>query len=247
MAPSALTAPNRRSVEGVGGMEEFLFGASSALWLGLLTSLSPCPLATNIAAISYVSRRVDSTRQVLFAGLLYTLGCMLAYLGLALVLVNTALSVPRVSLFLQKYTHLWLGPILVIIGMFLIGLLPLNLGGGGVSERLQHRVDTMGIWGALLLGFVFALSFCPTSAALFFGNVMNSLESGSTVAIPLMYGVGTAVPVVVFAALIAISTRAVGRAFDALSRFSWWARTATGNVFIVIGIYFCLRYIFEIV
>ncbi|MGW8258007.1 MAG: hypothetical protein ACWGMZ_11015, partial [Thermoguttaceae bacterium] len=56
-------------------MEEFIFfGVLSALWLGILTSISPCPLATNIAAISYIGRRVDSSKQVFLTGLVYTLG-----------------------------------------------------------------------------------------------------------------------------------------------------------------------------
>src|SRR5690606_16446845 len=97
--------------------------AGTALWLGLLTSISPCPLATNIAAISYIGRRVDSTSYVLLAGLLYTAGRTVAYLGLAFLLVNTALSIPSVSLFLQKYMHLLLGPTLILVGMFLLGLI----------------------------------------------------------------------------------------------------------------------------
>ena len=156
-------------------MTEILLAAGSALWLGVLTSISPCPLATNIAAISYIGRRVDNTRHVLLAGLLYTTGRVVAYVGLAFLLVSTALSVPGVSQFLQKYMHLLLGPTLIIVGMFLVGLIEINFGGGGVSESVKQRVDRLGVWGALALGVLFALAFCPTSAALFFGNVMASL------------------------------------------------------------------------
>ena len=199
-------------------MTEFILPAASALWLGVLTSISPCPLATNIAAISYIGRRVDSPRAVLMSGLLYTLGRMVAYLGLAFVLVKTALSIPQVSLFLQKYMHLLLGPTLVIVGMFLLGLLQLNIGGVGFSESLKKRVDTLGIWGAMLLGVVFALAFCPTSAALFFGNVMNSLKAGSSIMLPLLYGVGTALPVLIFAVIIALSAHSVGKAFNVIHK-----------------------------
>ncbi len=184
-------------------MTEFLLAAGSALWLGVLTSISPCPLATNIAAISYIGRRVDNTRHVLLAGLLYTIGRVVAYVGLAFLLVSTALSVPGVSQFLQKYMHLLLGPTLIIVGMFLVGLIEINIGGGGVSESVKQRVDRLGIWGALALGVLFALAFCPTSAALFFGNVMASLSAGSTILLPLLYGIGTALPVIGFAVLIA--------------------------------------------
>jgi cytochrome c biogenesis protein CcdA len=225
-------------------MNEFAVAAISALWLGILTSISPCPLATNIAAISYIGGRVENTRRVMLAGLLYTLGRMAAYLGLAFVLVNTMLSVPQVSLFLQKYMHLFLGPLLILVAMLLLGLIQINLGGGGVSEGLKRRVDALGVWGALLLGIVFALAFCPTSAALFFGNVMASLRAGSTVALPLLYGIGTALPVIVFALLIALGSQKLGQAFGAVSKVEWWARNLTGAVILLVGVYMTIRYVF---
>jgi len=229
-------------------MGELMLGAASALWLGILTSISPCPLATNIAAISYIGRRVSSTRQVFLTGLLYTLGRTLAYLALAVVLVATAMSVPQISLFLQKYMHLLLGPILILVGMFLLGLIEFSMGGSGVSEGMQKRVDALGIWGALLLGIVFALSFCPTSAALFFGSLIPlSLSANSSVTLPVVYGIGTAVPVLVFAVLIAVSAQSVGKAFHVLSNIEWWARMLTGGIFVLAGIYFALKHIFEVI
>jgi cytochrome c biogenesis protein CcdA len=225
-------------------MSEFAVAAASALWLGILTSVSPCPLATNIAAISYIGGRVVNTRRVVLAGLLYTLGRMIAYLGLALVLVNTMLSVPQVSMFLQQYMHVFLGPVLIVVAMLLLGLIPLDFGGSGVSERLKQRVDSLGIWGALLLGIVFALAFCPTSAALFFGNVVASLRAGSTIALPLLYGIGTALPVTLFALLIALGSQRLGQAFGAISRVEWWARNLTGTLMLLVGIYMTIRYVF---
>ncbi|MCA9234676.1 MAG: sulfite exporter TauE/SafE family protein [Planctomycetales bacterium] len=216
-------------------MTGFLLAAGSALWLGVLTSISPCPLATNIAAISYIGRRVDSPRHVLLAGLLYTTGRVLAYVGLAFLLVSTALSAPGVSLFLQKYMHLLLGPTLVIIGMFLVGLIELQFGGGGVSDSVKQRIDRLGIWGALVLGILFAMAFCPTSAALFFGNVMASLSTGSTILLPLLYGIGTALPVIAFSVLIAAGSKKLGEAFNAVSKTERWARLGTGGVILLCG------------
>jgi len=229
-------------------MGELMLGAASALWLGILTSISPCPLATNIAAISYIGRRVSSTRQVFLTGLLYTLGRTVAYLALAVVLVASALSLPQVSLFLQKYMHLLLGPILILVGMFLLGLIQFSMGGSGVSEGMQKRVDALGIWGALLLGLVFALSFCPISAALFFGSLIPlSLSANSSIMLPVVYGIGTALPVLVFAVLIAVSAQSVGKAFNVLSTIERWARTITGGLFVLAGIYFALKYVFEVI
>lgn len=221
-------------------MTESLIAASSALWLGILTSISPCPLATNIAAISYIGRRVANPRQVLLAGLLYTSGRVVAYLGLAFLLVTTALSVPQVSLFLQKYMHLAMGPVLILVGMLLVGLISFSFGGRGVSVGLQQRVNALGIWGALLLGILFALAFCPTSAALFFGSVMAAVKTNSTVTLPLVYGIGTALPVLAFALLIALSAQSVGRAFNALARIEWWARMITGWLIILVGVWLTL-------
>jgi cytochrome c biogenesis protein CcdA len=228
-------------------MTEFIVGVGSALWLGILTSISPCPLATNIAAISYIGRKVGNSRQVFLTGLLYTLGRTLAYLALAVVLVASVLSVPQISLFLQKYMHLALGPLLIIVGMFLLGLIELSMSGGGIGEGLQKRVDAMGIWGALLLGIVFALTFCPTSAALFFGSLVPlSLKVNSSITLPAVYGVGTALPVIVFAVLLATSAQSVGKAYNVLAKIEWWARMLTGVVFVVVGIYFSLKYVFQV-
>ena len=218
-------------------MTEFILAAASALWLGLLTSISPCPLATNIAAISYIGGRGGRARNVLLAGVLYTAGRVAAYMGLSFLLVSTALSIPQVSIFLQKYMHLLVGPMLVLMGMFLVGLIDVSWAGVGVTERLKQRIDALGVWGALALGVLFALAFCPTSAALFFGSIMTSLGTGSTVMMPLLYGVGTALPVIVFAVVIAFGSQALGKAFGAVSRFERWARTITGAAILLVGLW----------
>ncbi len=153
-------------------MEGFLTAAASALWLGILTSISPCPLATNIAAISFIGRRVSNPRRVFFTGLLYALGRIAAYVVLGIIIVASLLSSSEISLFLQKYLNRVLGPILILVGMVLLELIPLRLPGGGFGDGFQRRAERFGMWGAAVLGFVFALSFCPLSAALFFGSLI---------------------------------------------------------------------------
>lgn len=228
-------------------MDSVWLGAATALWLGILTSISPCPLATNIAAISFIGRRVGSTRHVLLTGALYTLGRALAYLALAALLVASLLSAPGVSHWLQKYMNKLLGPVLILVGMVLLELMPLTFSGGGVSERMQRRVERLGIWGAGLLGIVFALTFCPISAALFFGSLVPlAVKWQSSVLFPALYGIGTALPVIAFAALIAVGAQQVGKVFNATKQFERWAQRLTGGLFLAIGIYFCLAYIFEV-
>jgi cytochrome c-type biogenesis protein len=249
-------------------MVAYLLYAGAALYLGVLTSISPCPLATNIAAISYVGRKVGDSRSVMVAGLLYTLGRCLLYLALAVLLATTALSIPAVAVFLQKYMHLVLAPIFLLLGMFLVGLITTSVGGAGVTEGMQKRVDTMGIWGALLLGALFAVSFCPTSAAWFFGLIALIMGSeagaittllakvgislpqaslpGGTLVLPFIYGIGTALPVLVVAFLLAYSAKSIGKTYHVLSKVEWWARQITGWIFILAGVYFSLKYAFEV-
>ncbi len=235
----------------------------AALYLGVLTSISPCPLATNIAAISYVGRKVGEPRSVIIAGWLYTLGRCVTYLTLATVISAAALSIPAVSLFLQKYMYLVLGPVFLLVGIFLLELVQISMGTALVGQRIQQRVDAMGIWGALALGMLFALSFCPTSALWFFGllalivgyeapevlaelskvgiNLPATPLTGGSVILPLIYGAGTALPVILVAFVLAYGAQSLARTYNMLTQAEWWARRVTACVFIALGMYFSLR------
>lgn len=234
----------------------------SALVLGLVTSISPCPLATNIAAVSFLSRSVGNWRRVLLSGLLYTLGRTVAYVGLGvaiLCLLQLALTpgqagradaegaAAALSRTFQTYGPMALGPILLLTGMLLLGLLEftgsLNLGG----TKLQDRASKGGALWAFPLGILFALSFCPVSASYFFIALIGlSIQHASPVLLPTLFGVGTAVPVIGFAFLIAFAGRYVGKAFGALTTFERWFRTIAGVVFIAAGLYYTLTHIYGI-
>lgn len=223
---------------------EYFMALSSALWLGILTSISPCPLATNIAAISYVGRRVDSPSSVFTAGILYTVGRMLTYVTLGAILVSSMLSTPLVSHVLQKHMNMFLGPILILVGLFLLEIISLNIGGAGITESLQKKADALGIWGAGFLGIIFALSFCPTSAALFFGSLLPlALKHQSGLLLPGFYGVATALPVFLFAILLSMGANRVAQAYNRVIIFEKWARKITGLLFLLIGAYYCLIHI----
>ena len=228
-------------------MNEFFPSIGAALLLGVQTSISPCPMAASIAAISYVGRRVGSPRRVFWAGLLYTLGGMLVYTTLGITILSGLLSAPVVSIFLQKYVDQLLGPILIVVAMFLLGLFRLNVPATGVSGRMQKRVDAMGIWGAGLLGILFALAFCPVTAVLFFlGLIPLAVKAHSSVIVPSVYGIGAALPVFAFAILIAIGAGSIGKAYDAVAKVEHWARRITGLVFLLTGLYFSLRFVFYV-
>jgi cytochrome c-type biogenesis protein len=219
-----------------------------ALWLGVLTSISPCPLATNVLAISFIGKQVDSTRRVVLSGICYTLGRMLAYGVLAVVVVAGLLSIPGISNFLQRYMNLFLGPVLILAGMGVAGLLGFpsaRTATGG--ERVRGLAERGGFLGAGLLGMLFALAFCPVSAALFFGALIPiCVQQNSRLLAPALYGVGTAVPVLGFAFALALGARRVSALFDRVSQVERWARWLTGGLFIAVGVYLSLKYIFGV-
>jgi cytochrome c biogenesis protein CcdA len=221
--------------------------AASALWLGVMTSVSPCPLATNVAAISFVGRRVGNPRQVLLGGLMYTAGRSLAYGLLGALLVFSLLSASTVSLFLQKHMNRILGPVLILVGMVLLDLLPIRLPGRGPGTRAQGWAESGGAWGAAALGIVFALSFCPISAALFFGSLIPlAIQHESALLVPSVYGLGTGLPVLAFALALALGAGSVAGIFRRVSQVERWARRVTGVIFVGVGVYYCLVYVFEV-
>ncbi len=224
---------------------ELLGGVISAFWLGILTSISPCPMATNLAAVSYIGRQVDSRKRVFLSGLIYTLGRGITYTVLGIVLVRSMSDLPLVSHFLQKYMNMILGPILVFVGMVLLNLISFGSGGGLSAGKLKNTVDRAGIWGAGLLGVLFALSFCPTSAALFFGSALPlALRTNSSVAIPLSYGIATGLPVLILSVALSAGADKASRLFKKVETFQKYAGRVTGVLFILVGLYYSLVHIF---
>jgi len=221
--------------------------AVSAFWLGILTSISPCPLATNLAAVSYIGRDAGRPLLVIQAGLLYTLGRVIAYAVLASLIVWSVLSAPGTAVWLQTTVNLFLGPALILVGMVLLGLLKLPATSGNFWTGYRERVQKMGMFGAALLGFLFALSFCPVSAALYFGSLIPLAINGqSPVWLPAIYGVGTGLPVLGFAIAMVFGAQAVSKTFQGVSSAEKWLRPATGIAIVVIGIYLTLVHVFHV-
>ena len=216
---------------------EALSWIGGALWLGLLTAISPCPLASNLAAISFLGREAKPLR-VFGGGLLYTAGRSAAYVGLGALLSWGLLSARGLSLWLQNVLSPLLGPLLVLIGLALLGWLPLpTLGGGKDDQVWARRRERWGLWSAFPMGLVFALAFCPLSAALFFGSLLPlSVGSNHPVLVPLIYGLGTALPVAAFAIALAYSAGAVGRLFARASTLEAVMRRATAVFLIGLGL-----------
>lgn len=226
-------------------------GIVSALWLGIQTSISPCPLATNIAAVAFLGRSVSNPRRVLLSGLIYAIGRTVAYVGLSVVILwalkDQIAAGSVLSNVLQKYGLIVIGPLLILLGMLLLNMLTLPGSLNLVGAGLQERAAKGGLWWSGALGFIFAMSFCPASAALFFLLLIPlSASQGSMVVLPTLYGIGTALPVIIFALLMVFANQYVAKTFDRLTVVEKWVRIAAGVVFIVAGMFYCLTIIYGV-
>lgn len=226
-------------------MTFWLAGAATALWLGLLTAISPCPLATNIAAISYLGRQTGGARTALLCSASYVVGRSLAYAVVGVLIVAGILAIPGTSHFLERFMNRLLGPVLVLVGAVLLDLLPLPLATTAGSDSLRARLASAGYAGSLALGGLFALSFCPVSGALYFGSLIPlALQHGSPVGMPIIFGVGTGAPVLLLGTLMAVGSHKLGAVLHRVEQAQRWVKLGTGLVFVGVGIYLTVRFVF---
>lgn len=217
-------------------MTEFLAAAASAIWLGILTSVSPCPLTTNLAAVSFLGQRVEDPRRALLGSLAYVLGRCLAYTFLGGILVASLLSVPALAHGLQKHVDWILGVPSLLAGLALLGLVPVPDFFPGLGPESPEDWQDSGPGGAFLLGILFAASFCPTSAVLFFGSLLPLATTwDAPLLFPALYGLGTGLPVAAFAILLAFAAHRLSQAFEATRSFQAWASRFTGWIFLALG------------
>ncbi len=233
-------------------LQDLLSGTTApvltALLLGLLTAISPCPLATDIAAVSYIGSDVADRKQVFRKGLAYTLGRTVSYtvLGIVLILILKAgASFFHLQKFLSEYGEKVLGPLLIVFGVFFLFADKINFGGSrGTSER-DERLARGGIWGAFLLGILFALAFCPTSAVFYFGMLIPmSASTAGGVLLPVVFALATALPVIAVAWLIAFGIGKVGGFYGRMKAVQKWVSWIAGSIFIIIGIYYTITVYF---
>jgi cytochrome c biogenesis protein CcdA len=210
----------------------------SAFALGLLTAISPCPLATNITATAYIAKGFSQKRMVIWSGVLYTLGRAVSYTAIAIILYLGA-SKFHIARFFQGNGEKWLGPLLIIIGLIMLNIIPLNFKGGNFLQGLTDRLGKQGILGAFLLGIIFALAFCPYSGALYFGMLIPmTLRSAEPLSMPLLFSLGTGLPVLLFTYLLAFSIEKMSVWFNAIQKVEKVVRYAAGVVFVLVGIYY---------
>jgi len=217
----------------------------SAFGLGILTAISPCPLAANIVATSFIGRKAGQMNHVLISGFMYALGRIIVYVGLGAAITAGFLGSSDVSLFLQKYMNEALGPLLIFLGLILLEWIGTGVSLSLGTARLQEKGAGAGVVWSLPMGALFALSFCPVSAGLFFGALLPmTLKQQSSFTLPVLYGLGTALPVVIFAFLLAFGSAYVGSIFNRLTDIEAWIRRIAGTAFILTGIYYCVTHIY---
>lgn len=218
----------------------------AAFALGLMTAISPCPLATNITAIGYISRDLTSKNKIFYNGLLYTLGRLISYTGLGVIIYFGASSFKVAKLFSQ-YGEKFLGPLLIVIGVLMLNVIKIRISkkGGGLSERVEQKAAGGSSWWAFLLGAIFALAFCPTSGVFYFLILIPmTVASPDGLLLPPVYAIATGLPVIIIAWLLAFSVAGLGTFYNKIKVFEKWFRLVAAVLFIVTGLYF--MYIFWI-
>ena len=216
-------------------LETSQFPILTAFILGLMTAISPCPLATNITAIGFISKDIVSQRKVFINGLVYTLGRAISYTGIGLLFFFGA-SQFEFAGFFQEWGEKLLGPLLIIIGLFMLGVLKIKIPGiGGSLTEVMEKKSNSGFWGVLLLGVVFALAFCPYSGVLYFGMLMPmTISSASGLYLPIFFAIATGIPVIIFAWLIAFSVGSIGNVYNKLKTI----------LFVAVGVYYVITIYF---
>jgi len=215
----------------------------TAFVLGLITAISPCPLATNISAIGFIVRDIKDKKRVFYNGLVYTLGRTISYTGLALILYFGA-SRMKVSLLFQGWGEKLLGPLLILIGLLMLDILKLKLPGlSGLTDKIGKK-GKGSYWSTLLLGMVFALAFCPYSGVLYFVMLIPmTVASASGLYLPVIFAIATGLPVILFAWLLAFAVSNVANMYNKIKFFELWFRRIVSVLFIVVGIYYVLIFI----
>src|SRR6056297_3464425 len=211
----------------------------AALALGLLTAIAPCPLATNVTATAYIAKTITNKKKVLFSGFLYTLGRVFSYTALGAI-IYFGVSKFEVAKIFQGKGEKYIGFVLIIIGLIMLDVIKLNfIKGGNITDRLSDKFKSQGLLGSFLLGALFALAFCPYSGALFFAMLIPmTLSSSAGLALPVVFSVGTGLPVILFAFVIAFSMEKLGSYFKAVTQIEKVMRLVAGLVFIITGLYY---------
>lgn len=217
-------------------------GVIAAFFIGLMTAISPCPMATNVTAIAYISKKIDNGKHTLITGFIYTAGRMLTYVGLASLIVYAGLNVRVISFFLQKYGERSLGPLLIFIGLTMLNVIKLNFVRNSKRlDGLKEKLSEKGYLGSFCLGIVFALAFCPFSAVLFFGMLIPlALKFSDGILIPSVFAFATGLPVILFSFILVYSVSKLGSIMGKVQTFEKYMRHIVSIVFLLVGAHYTI-------
>ncbi len=214
----------------------------SAFILGLMTAISPCPMAANITAIAFIGKDINKKSKVFTNGLVYTLGRAITYTLIGIIFYLGA-SQFKIQSVVQGYGEKFLGPVLIIIGFFMLDILRIRIPGFGKLTEKAEKKSGSGFWGVLLLGIVLALAFCPYSGVLYFGMLIPmTVSSASGLYLPVIFAIGTGLPVIIFAWFIAYTVGGIGNVYNKIKSFEKWFRRVVSVIFIAVGIYLTILY-----
>lgn len=219
----------------------------TALLLGLLTSVSPCTFTTNVMVLAFIGKDVDGGRRAFLNGLVYCLGRIITYsiLGIACIfLLREGADTFGIQMFVSDYGGYVLAPTLILFGLFLLfgDRLPLRKFGFHATDRSKQLTGTL---GALVLGLLFALAFCPISGVFYFGMLlpMSAVEPGGYF-FPVIFAIGSSVIVVLIAWIVSFSMSRLSRFYNVVTVFQRRANVVVGIAFILAGLYyFCVYYL----
>jgi cytochrome c biogenesis protein CcdA len=223
-------------------LENSQFPIISAFVLGLMTAISPCPLATNITAIAYIGKDVEDKRRVFRNGLIYTLGRAISYTLIGIIFFFGA-SQFKITSFVQQWGEKLLGPILIVIGLFMLGVLKFSA--GGMNKIIEKYTENrkVNFWSVLLIGVLFALAFCPYSGVLYFGLLIPiTIASAKGLYLPVIFAFATGLPVIIFAYLLAFTVSSVGSFYNSIKVIEKWFRYIVAAIFIGVGVYYTALY-----
>ncbi|MDD2471974.1 MAG: aromatic aminobenezylarsenical efflux permease ArsG family transporter [Dehalococcoidales bacterium] len=214
----------------------------AAILLGLMASVGPCTMATNIASIAYISRRITDRKYAIIASLLYSLGRMISYTLIGLLIIAIGMETPAIRNFLEDMGTYVLGPLLILAGLLMLVIDRFSFGGGGRLAALGNKVSDWGLVGALLMGIIFAFAFCPYSAVLFFAVLIPvALTTTGGIFLPPLFAIGTGLPVIFFGVLIAAGVTAASKWINNLGKAEKILRIIMAIVFIGVGIYYLIQ------
>lgn len=220
-------------------MINLLLLTGSCFLLGIMTSIHPCPLAANIAAISMLSGWSKKSKGFAIVVLLFIGGYLSAYLSISFLLSVGALSIPSLSYHLQKIIAIFLGPALILTGMVLAGLIGLDRYYKARMLRWGQAPQRTGLQ-AFSMGLLIALSFCPATAAMFFGLLIPlAIQWEQTTLFTLAYALGVALPLVAVSILI--------NRGSAMSLSKDWQQKIpvfAGWIMILVGVYLTIERIY---